>query len=129
MTEKASLAGIALEARIGIIGAGASGLTTAHFLAEAGYENVTLFERRQRVGGKCDSITVDGRVYEMGAVFGAPCYEVIGDFAHHVGIKEAAATSSRYYTPSGQRTTLYPWRRLPSLFWQIFVKLAWLTAS
>ena len=73
------------DARIGIVGAGASGLTVAHFLAEAGYEDVILFERRERVGGKCESVTVDGHVYELGAVLGAPHYKVIGDLAARVG--------------------------------------------
>ena len=129
MTRPAALADITPEVRIGSIGAGASGLTTAHYLAEASYENVILFERRSRVGGKCDSIIVDGQVYEMGAVFGAPCYALIGDLARRVGLKDAAALPGHYYTPTGQRNRLYPRRRLPSLLWQLFVKLAWLTAT
>jgi hypothetical protein len=125
----AAAAEISPKARIGVIGAGASGLTIAHYLAEAGYEDVTLFERRQRVGGKCSSITIDGQVYEMGAVFGAPCYTLIGDLARRVGLQEAAALPAHYYTPTGRRSRLYSRRRLPALLWQLFVKLAWLTTT
>ena len=37
-------------ARIGLIGAGASGLSAAHYLKEAGYTNVTVLEKERRVG-------------------------------------------------------------------------------
>jgi predicted NAD/FAD-dependent oxidoreductase len=129
MTRQALLTDIAPEARICIVGAGASGLTMAHYLAEAGYENVTLFEKRQRVGGKCDSIVVDDQVYEMGAVFGAPNYEVIGDLASRVGLEERGCTPSHFYTQRGRRTALFPRHRFPFLLWQLFAKLAWLSAS
>jgi len=129
MTRQAALAGITPQARIGIVGAGASGLTAAHYLAEAGYEHVILFEKRNRAGGKCDSIVVDGQVYEMGAVFGAPCYDVIGELAARVGLLEAPPPPNHFYTPHAQRKSLYSWQRLPFLFWQLFGKLAWLTAT
>lgn len=116
------------KARIGIVGAGASGLTAAHYLAEAGFEDVILFERRERVGGKCESITVDDQVYEMGAVFGAPHYEVIGGLAARVGLEHGRCQHSHHYSPDGRRIAFYPWQKLPALAWQLFAKLAWLSA-
>lgn len=129
MTRQALLTDVASDVRIGIVGAGASGLTAAYYLAEAGYEDVILFERRRQVGGKCDSIIVDDRVYEMGAVFGAPNYELIRDLTARVGLEEGSCPPSHFYTPQGRRTALFPWHRTPFLLWQLFAKLAWLTAN
>ncbi len=49
------------KTRIGIIGAGAAGLTAAHYLKKQGYENITLLEKEGRIGGKCDSLTYEGK--------------------------------------------------------------------
>lgn len=64
--------------RIGIVGGGASGLSAAHYLKNAGYENVTVLERNDSVGGKTHTIEHGGRSYEMGAIMSGPSYtEVI----------------------------------------------------
>lgn len=55
------------DQKIAIIGAGAAGLTAAVNLRELGYRNVRVFERSNRVGGKCCSVTLKGRCYELGA--------------------------------------------------------------
>jgi monoamine oxidase len=43
---------LAKDARIAVIGAGASGLTAAHTLRKKGYSNITVYEKDNRVGGK-----------------------------------------------------------------------------
>ena len=48
--------------RIGIIGAGAAGLSAAYYLKQSGYNNVTILERDSRVGGKCHTVTLGGGV-------------------------------------------------------------------
>ncbi|HXW80897.1 MAG TPA: FAD-dependent oxidoreductase [Acidimicrobiales bacterium] len=53
--------------RIAIVGAGPAGLSTAWFLAKAGFDNVTVLEKLGRVGGLCKSFTVDGMSYDLGA--------------------------------------------------------------
>jgi len=53
--------------QICVIGAGPAGLSAAWFLAQRGYTNVTVLEARDRVGGKCHSITHDGRPVDLGA--------------------------------------------------------------
>lgn len=62
------------NSRIGIIGAGAAGLSCAYFLREAGYSRITLFEKNDRAGGKCRSFIYNGRSYELGAVLGEKGY-------------------------------------------------------
>ena len=56
-----------LNKRIAIIGAGAAGLTAAETLRQMGYTRVTIFEHSNRVGGKCLTQEIDGRLYELGA--------------------------------------------------------------
>ena len=55
------------ETRIGIIGAGAAGLSAAYYLRQEGYTHVTVLEKEQEVGGKCHTVHVDGRAYDLGA--------------------------------------------------------------
>ncbi|MFN7454478.1 MAG: FAD-dependent oxidoreductase [Pseudobdellovibrionaceae bacterium] len=60
--------------RIGVIGAGPSGLSAAYFLKQKGYNNVTVLEKNGRVGGKCHTVVYKGRSYEMGAIMTGPSY-------------------------------------------------------
>ena len=45
--------------KIGIIGGGISGLTTAFLLKNKGF-NVTLIEKSERVGGNIQTVEIDG---------------------------------------------------------------------
>lgn len=60
-----------------IIGAGAGGLSAAKFLLENGYTNITIIEKNERVGGKCDSPVIDGITYDMGALEVTPDYPIV----------------------------------------------------
>lgn len=60
--------------RIAIVGAGAAGLSAAVRLRDRGYDDVTVFEGAQQVGGKACSVEVDGRDYDLGAVVITPQY-------------------------------------------------------
>lgn len=62
------------QRRIGIIGGGPSGLSAAYFLKQKGHNNVTVLEKNGRVGGKCFTVTYQGRSYEMGAIMSGPSY-------------------------------------------------------
>lgn len=55
------------SARIAIVGAGITGLTLAHELRKRGYENITVFEKAPTIGGKADTVQIDGRPYNLGA--------------------------------------------------------------
>ncbi|MBW2233460.1 MAG: FAD-dependent oxidoreductase [Deltaproteobacteria bacterium] len=75
------------------MGAGPSGLMSAHTLARLGYRNVTVFERNDRVGGKVH--TFDGVVQaELGALLIFPDYEVVLGLADELGVP---------YLPDSQR--------------------------
>lgn len=51
-------------ARIVIIGAGLTGLSTAYHLEQAGYTDFEIFEQEQTVGGLCRSITHNGFTFD-----------------------------------------------------------------
>lgn len=53
--------------RIAIVGAGITGLTVAHELRKRGFKNITVFERAPSIGGKADTVTIEGRPYNLGA--------------------------------------------------------------
>ncbi|KVH90817.1 Acyl carrier protein-like protein [Cynara cardunculus var. scolymus] len=54
------------DTRIGIIGAGPSGLSAAFALCKLGYTNITILEKHHSVGGMCESVDIEGRIYDLG---------------------------------------------------------------
>ncbi len=72
--------------RIAVVGAGPSGLTAAHELEKRGYQNVVVFEKDARVGGKVNTLRMGGLSAELGAVFGAHNYELTFALATEYGI-------------------------------------------
>ncbi|MGE0002753.1 MAG: FAD-dependent oxidoreductase, partial [Fimbriimonadaceae bacterium] len=52
--------------RVAVVGAGLAGLAAARMLVRAGAE-VTLFEARDRIGGRVSTRSLDGAKYEAGA--------------------------------------------------------------
>jgi predicted NAD/FAD-dependent oxidoreductase len=113
--------------RIGIIGAGTSGLTAAHYLRRSGYERVTVLEQEPRVGGKCCSVTVDSRVYEMGAVMGTRDYATTLDLMDATDVQGGPIEGFHCYDLEGRPTDLFPRRQVPRLAWQVLVPYAWAT--
>lgn len=73
--------------RIAVLGAGAAGLSIAHALEHAGYRHVTVLERSDRVGGKCCTIDLEGRSYELGAALLTPAYQHVRALAREVGAR------------------------------------------
>ncbi len=73
--------------RIAVIGAGAAGISAAHYLREKGYSNVVVFEERNRIGGKCNTVEIDSHYYDMGAVFTTSSYTEVIALAKQFGIK------------------------------------------
>src|SRR5215467_11182076 len=56
------------DTRIAIIGAGSSGVMAACSLVDKGYRRITLFEASDRIGGKVETVQIDGQWIELGAV-------------------------------------------------------------
>ena len=55
--------------RVAVIGAGAGGVAAAYFLA--GTHDVDVFEARSRIGGHCDSRTIDYKGHPVTVDLGA----------------------------------------------------------
>ena len=85
-SQRSALAEDRQDLRIAIIGAGAAGLTAALTLSDMGYQQVTVFEASDQVGGKINSISVDGRAYELGAAFILPGFETIFNLADRFSV-------------------------------------------
>jgi monoamine oxidase len=69
-----------------VVGAGFAGLAAAEALASAGV-GVTVFEARNRVGGRVHSRTLDnGATVELGAEFVLPAHEVLRATAARLGL-------------------------------------------
>ena len=83
--------------RIAIIGAGPAGLSAGMYLEQAGYDNYTILERNDHVGGKCNSPTFNGRRYEMGAIMGVPSYYAVHDVEEFAGITHDGPQLNRNY--------------------------------
>ncbi len=78
---------ISKNSKIAIIGSGPAGLTAACYLKDSGFNNITIFEKEGRAGGKCCSFVYDGRTYELGAVLGTRFYKVTMAMMNRAGIK------------------------------------------
>ncbi|MCD8119927.1 MAG: FAD-dependent oxidoreductase [Lachnospiraceae bacterium] len=83
--------------RICIIGGGPAGLSAGMYLEQKGYENYTILEKSDRVGGKCWSPTYNGRRYEMGAIMGVPSYYAVHDVEEFCGITHDGPQLNRNY--------------------------------
>jgi hypothetical protein len=113
-------------ARIGVVGAGASGLCAAHHLGRAGYRNVTVLERDRRVGGKCCSLPVGDHVYEMGAVFGCSDYRSTLEVMRSVGAARGPMAGGHCYDVDGHPLDLLPRTQYPRILGQLLA-YAWLS--
>ena len=60
--------------KVCIVGAGPSGIHMALKLKKLGYDDVTIFEKSGRVGGKSYDVQFRGSPYPMGTIFLEPTY-------------------------------------------------------
>ena len=85
------------DIRICIVGGGPAGLSAGMYLEQKGYDNYTILERLDRVGGKCWSPHYNGRRYEMGAIMGVPSYYAVHDVEEFCGITHDGPALNRNY--------------------------------
>lgn len=118
--------------RVGIVGAGPAGLATAMYLRERGVEHVTVLERRERIGGKCCTVTIDGKAFDLGANYLTPGYHRTLGLAKELGCATHPAPKRRAFDPatgtwhsliaavtSGQNLLVFPFAVLRYL-WKSF---------
>lgn len=81
------------SARIAIIGAGPSGLSSALELKRLGYADVTVFEKEATAGGKTHTVEIAGKIHDLGAT---------------MGVKRKYAEIERLAKEHGQNTIPFP---------------------
>ena len=91
------------QPRIGIIGAGASGLSAGYFLHQKGYKHITVLEREPHIGGKCTSIAYEGEIYDLGGDYVTPTYTQVLAMAKQVGAELTAVPGRHSYDFAAQR--------------------------
>jgi hypothetical protein len=94
--------------RVGVIGAGASGVAVARALGQLGFGQVTVLERGDRVGGKCWTVEHEGRTYELGAGGLTHRYRTVGSWLRTVGMKAAPKYSGLFLDPPTKKKTFRP---------------------
>ena len=96
--------------RVAVLGGGVAGLTAAHELAERGFE-VTVYEARDRLGGKARSLPVpgsgaDGRrdlPAEHGFRFFPGFYRHVPDTMRRIGVDRHLVGAERDAARAGRR--------------------------
>lgn len=96
----------ALALDVAVVGAGASGLTAAHYLKKQGH-HVTVFEKNDRVGGKVHTFEVDGTTIELGGLLVTPSFRVINHLINIYGPRTRVLPSKIQFL-----TTNNQWRNL-----------------
>jgi hypothetical protein len=91
------------SAKVCIVGGGISGLTAAYQLQKQGYSNITVFEKAEKVGGKCLTNITDWHPFDIGG------HEMLAGYGDLVQIAAEIATPTRtsipplvYNTPTKQ---------------------------
>jgi len=86
-----------------VIGGGATGLTLADELSQAGHD-VVLVEASARLGGKCECVLDDhGRVHDLGGVIGMPlAYREVEGLAARLGLHREWVPVSRIVDRQGR---------------------------
>jgi len=102
--------------KIAVVGGGAAGLSAAYLLKKAGYSHVTVFEKDSRLGGKCKTVMLNGRSYELGAVVHRSGAEPLESFIREFKLELVPGIARR---PRGtpilfdpHRGRLYPYPRM-----------------
>ncbi|MDX9881178.1 MAG: protoporphyrinogen oxidase [Prolixibacteraceae bacterium] len=103
------------SAKVAIIGAGLTGLTTAFYLKKAGIR-FCVFEKENREGGVIQTVSEDGFTYEKGPNSGVISFpdtvELLEELVSHCSIEIAAPSAKKRLVWKGKK-----WHELPSGLW------------
>jgi hypothetical protein len=91
------------QPRIAIIGAGPAGLSAAWFLKQNGYRHVRVFEKADRVGGKCLTFDYEGRQFDMAAHEMLAGYGDVMDIATALGVPTTGYQNVLVYDRGSRR--------------------------
>lgn len=75
------------DSAIAVIGAGPAGVHMIHELSKRGFENLTLFERTNRIGGQSHTIEVEGTAFDLGTLNYLNRYPVLEQLQRELDLK------------------------------------------
>ncbi|MGR5063875.1 FAD-dependent oxidoreductase [Photobacterium sp. DNB22_13_2] len=115
---------IDLNQRIAILGAGSAGLSAAEALKQKGYKHVKLFERTDHAGGKCLSVKIASKTYELGAGIVTENNTVPLRLAKQYGIpiEQAHFGQSIFVNKNGQQIPTQSLALKLKVLWQLFFR-------
>lgn len=90
--------------RVAVVGAGLAGVTAARTLTDMGHE-VVVFEKSDRIGGKCCTRWFEGQPYELGACSVSPEFDTILRFARRYAARLKRRFPFWILQPDGSRTS------------------------
>lgn len=110
-----------LNERICVVGGGPSGISAAWFLQQKGYTDITVIERLDRLGGKCNSPEYREKNYEMGAIMGVPNYHVVKELMKVAGVEADGPRLDRefYDAATGEKMIGISKEEMPMLMQQM----------
>jgi oxygen-dependent protoporphyrinogen oxidase len=73
--------------KVVVIGAGISGLTTAHILHKVGYD-VTVLEMNERVGGSIETVVENGQLFDRGPNSALDTTPIIAQLVEELNLKD-----------------------------------------
>ncbi len=99
-----------VNSQVTIIGAGITGLATAHFLAGRGVDSIVL-EKDTRAGGTIRTERIDGFLVELGPTSGLDTSPVLHELFESVGVEDAVEyanerAKNRYIVRGGRLNNL-----------------------
>ncbi len=86
-----------------IVGAGIAGLTAGRLLTERGHR-VVICEARERIGGRVETITIDGCLIETAGQWIAPSHEYMLNLASEAGVDLISPSEGDLLIRLGERT-------------------------
>ena len=107
--------------RVCIIGGGPAGISAAMYLQMKGYRDYVIYEKNNRVGGKCYSphVRFNGkeRTYEMGAIMGAITYHAVHEVEKFAGIGHSDGPNMRRMYRDAKGNEIFPFdpKKNPSI--------------
>ena len=105
--------------KITIIGAGINGLVAANYLAREGHQ-ITLLERKPRVGGACVSEIAEVQGIQQAYALGASTLGLMQDFVWH---ETGLAQHLKIWAPSHPDIVFFPNIAQPALIYQDISRL------
>ena len=80
------------KGRVAVVGGGVGGLSAAYFLDALGWSDVDVFEASPTCGGQCCDVAVDGRSFDLGAIFADGSYSATFELLERLGGRRARRT-------------------------------------